>query len=63
MEEVTVNLHTHTIFSDGTGKHEDLARAAIKAGVDVLITTDHNVLVKDASHYYQDGHRKVLLIA
>lgn len=63
MEEVSVNLHNHTVYSDGAGTHNEIAQAAIKAGLDIVIVTDHNVLVKDASRYYQNGYRKVLLIA
>jgi hypothetical protein len=37
------NIHIHTTYSDGTGGYDDLAEAAHKAGLDYLITTDHNV--------------------
>lgn len=63
MNELTVNLHMHTIFSDGSGNHVDLAKAALKSGVDVLLVTDHNVLIQGVDGYHRDGKRKVLLIS
>ena len=41
MEEILVNLHMHTTYSDGTGTHAELAQAAIQAGLDAIIVTDH----------------------
>ncbi len=46
MEEIIVNLHMHTHYSDGTGSHMDIALAAIECGLDAVIVTDHNVLVE-----------------
>ena len=40
MHEVIINLHMHTRYSDGSGLHKDIASAAFKAGVDVVIVTD-----------------------
>ncbi len=40
------NLHIHSIYSDGTGSHEELARFAAQAGLDFLIVTDHNLLAR-----------------
>ncbi|HCR71516.1 MAG TPA: histidinol-phosphatase, partial [Anaerolineae bacterium] len=37
MHEITINLHMHTRYSDGSGTHKDIATAAFKAGVDVVI--------------------------
>ena len=37
------NLHMHTILSDGTKTHAELARIAGEAGLDFVIITDHNV--------------------
>lgn len=62
MEEITVNLHMHTRFSDGHGCHTDLAHAAMQTGVDVLIITDHNVWVQGKEGYYQEDGKRVLLI-
>ena len=63
MEELVVNLHMHTTYSDGAGLHADLAQAALKTGVDVLLVTDHNVWVTGVDKYYQNGRRRLLLLA
>jgi hypothetical protein len=63
MNELIVNLHMHTTYSDGSGIHAHLGRAALKSNVDVLLVTDHNVLVQGVDSYYQEGKKRVLLIA
>lgn len=60
--EYVGNLHTHTVYSDGHGRHNDLAAAAIHAGIDFIVTTDHNVLVGGIDGYRYEGSRRVLLI-
>ena len=62
MPEIVVNLHMHTRYSDGTGSHQDIARAALRAGLDAVIVTDHNVLVCGMEGYVADGPRKVLML-
>lgn len=62
MHELIVNLHMHTRYSDGTGSHSDIGRAAMRAGVDVVIVTDHNVLVEEAQRYFRDGKQRCLLL-
>jgi len=62
MEELITSIHLHTTFSDGTGKHSDLAQAALKAGIDVLITTDHNVWIEGMEKYFKAEKRRVLLL-
>jgi len=68
MHEIIVNLHMHTRYSDGSGTHKDIAQAAIRTGLDVVIVTDHNVLVQGVEGYYRVGpsssHRtsRVLLL-
>jgi hypothetical protein len=62
MPEITTNLHMHTIHSDGTGTHQDIADAAIKAGLDAVIVTDHNNLVLDEEGYYSTDDEKVLVL-
>jgi hypothetical protein len=63
MIELTGSLHVHTGYSDGELYHADLAAAAAKAGLDFLITTDHNVFVDgvDGWHEFPDGSRVLLL--
>jgi hypothetical protein len=62
MNELVVNLHMHTTYSDGSGTHEDIIEAALQAGLDAVITTDHNVLVNGPAGYYRDGDSRVLLL-
>jgi hypothetical protein len=62
MHELLVNLHMHTRYSDGTGDHADIAAAAIRAGLDAVIVTDHNVLVRGAEGYVGDGDDRVLML-
>jgi len=63
MYELVVNLHMHTTYSDGSGKHEELARAAINSNIDVIIITDHNVLVHGLNGYRDfNGKRTLLLV-
>ena len=62
MHEIIVNLHMHTRYSDGTGLHKDIAAAAMRAGLDAVIVTDHNVLVKNFEGYHKDGDRRVLML-
>ncbi len=62
MEELLVNLHMHTFYSDGHVSHEQIAQAAQHAGLDVVIVTDHNVWVNGPEGYYKDKGKKVLLL-
>ncbi len=62
MFEYIVNLHMHTPYSDGRGTHEEIAQAAIQAGIDVVIVTDHNVWVKGPEGYYGEGDQRLLML-
>ncbi|CAG1014641.1 hypothetical protein ANAEL_05036 [Anaerolineales bacterium] len=62
MHEIIVDLHMHTRYSDGSGTHKDIAAAALRAGVDVVIVTDHNVLVQGLEGYYKEKIKKVLML-
>jgi hypothetical protein len=62
MPEIIVNLHMHTRYSDGSGSHQDLAQAALRAGLDAIIVTDHNVWVNGMEDYYTEGNRRTLLL-
>lgn len=63
MHEAIINLHMHTRYSDGTGTHAEIARAACRAGLDAVIVTDHNTRVEGIEGYYEfDGRRVLLLI-
>ena len=62
MIEVVANLHTHTVYSDGWCGHETIARDALRAGLDVVAVTDHNVWVEGLDGYRYDEGRRVLLV-
>jgi hypothetical protein len=62
MQELIVNLHMHTPYSDGHGSHAEIAQAALKAGLDVVFVTDHNIYVNGPEGYYRDGEEQVLLM-
>lgn len=62
MYEIVLNAHMHTIYSDGTKSHRELAEAALEAGLDAIIVTDHNVLVSGVEDYYGNEEQRVLMI-
>ena len=68
MHEIIINLHMHTKYSDGTGTHKDIAEAALKADLDAVIVTDHNIFVEGLEGYYRSAPsstlkpRRVLLL-
>lgn len=62
MQELTVALHMHTTFSDGSGTHAELAEAGLQAGVDVLLVSDHNILAQGLDGYHQKGKQRLLML-
>ncbi|MDH5607489.1 MAG: CehA/McbA family metallohydrolase [Anaerolineae bacterium] len=52
----------HTPYSDGTGSHAEIARAAAKAGLDAVIVTDHNIWVQEKEGYSGTGSQRVLVL-
>jgi hypothetical protein len=60
--EYTGNLHVHSPYSDGHGTHSDIALAAIQAGLDFVVVTDHNVYVGGMDGYRYRGDERVLLL-
>jgi len=62
MAELVVSMHMHTTYSDGTGSHQDIARAALQANLDAVIVTDHNVLVQGPEGYHKDGRKRMLML-
>ncbi len=56
--EYAGNPHVHTVYSDGHARHQEVLQAAHRAGLDFVITTDHNVWVQEAEGY----HRRTLLL-
>jgi predicted metal-dependent phosphoesterase TrpH len=63
MHELICNLHLHSTYSDGTGTYHSIAEAALKTEVDVIILTDHNVLVSGLEGYRQGYGRQVLVLS
>lgn len=62
MNELVINLHIHTPYSDGHKTHRNIARDAVDADLDAILITDHNIFVKDLEGYYQENNKKVLLL-
>jgi len=49
--EYAGNLHIHSVYSDGSGRHAEIAEAAAAAGLNFVIVTDHNVRVEGLEGY------------
>lgn len=59
--EAVGNMHMHTPYSDGEKYHAAIAEDAIKAGLDFIVVTDHNVWVDGVDGYYENENGRVLL--
>lgn len=55
LHEYHGNIHMHTTYSDGGGPFDELVDGAVRAGLDFVIVTDHNVLVRDKEEGYRRG--------
>lgn len=53
----------HTPYSDGAKWHAEIAEDAIKAGLDFIIVTDHNIWVDGIEGYYANDHGQVLVLS
>lgn len=62
MIEYVGNMHIHTPYSDGEKYHDDIAQAAIDAGLDFIVVTDHNIWVDGLEGYVENGSRRVLML-
>ena len=62
MYEYAGNLHSHTPYSDGVLYHSAVAQAALRAGLDFLLVTDHNVWVDGVQGYHTSPAGKKLLL-
>jgi hypothetical protein len=49
--DLTCVIHVHSTYSDGTGTVPQIARAATRAGVDVVLLTDHDTLAAEERWY------------
>jgi len=56
------NMHMHSRYSDGKKWHKEIAEDAIRAGLDFIIVTDHNIFVKGLEGYYENENGRVLLL-
>lgn len=62
MHEITLNIHMHTHYSDGSGSHADIVQAALETGLDGVIVTDHNIFVNGKEGIYTQGNKKSILL-
>ena len=62
MIEKKFALHIHTNYSDGNATHRKLVDIALQAGLDGIITTDHNIWVNGLEGYYGEKKQKTMLI-
>jgi hypothetical protein len=63
MYEAVGNLHMHTPYSDGAKWHAEIAEDALRAGLDFIVVTDHNVWVDGVEGYYANESGRVLVLA
>jgi hypothetical protein len=61
MYEYIGALHMHSIFSDGSGKVEEIAGFADEVGLDFIALTDHNTL-RALKEGYEKWYGKTLLL-
>jgi hypothetical protein len=62
MVEAAGNMHMHTPYSDGEKWHREIAEDAIRAGLDFVMVTDHNVWVQGVEGWYENEQGRVLLL-
>lgn len=62
MQEIILNAHIHTVYSDGLKTHHKIAKTAADCGLDAIVINDHNILPRGFDGYYNFGDKKVLLI-
>jgi hypothetical protein len=62
MIEKKFALHIHTYYSDGNASHQELVEIARTAGLDGIITTDHNIWVAQQEAYYGEGKKRMMLL-
>lgn len=57
-----VDLHTHTLISDGTFSPEQLVQAAVDLKIQMLAVTDHDTMdgLERAQHYAQDHDIQII---
>ncbi|MBI5959057.1 MAG: PHP domain-containing protein [Chloroflexi bacterium] len=60
--EYVGNLHVHTRYSDGELYHAGVADAALLAGLDFIVFTDHNLWLDGIEGYYGDEKQGYILL-
>lgn len=60
--EAAGNMHIHTPYSDGEWYHAAIAEAALTAGLDFIIVTDHNIWVDGLETVVRRGARRLLML-
>ncbi|MBN2572788.1 MAG: CehA/McbA family metallohydrolase [Ignavibacteriales bacterium] len=61
MYEYIAAIHIHSLYSDGTGKVEEIAKTASEMGIDFIFLTDHNTL-RAKKDGYQKWFKNTLVI-
>ena len=62
MYEYRGNMHMHTPYSDGEQSHSEIAADAIRAGLDFIIVTDHNIWLEGLEGYHETADGRVLVL-
>ena len=62
MQEIRTAIHINTHYTGGTASHADLLAHALAADLDVIITTDQNLLVHDLDGYAHKEDKNCLLL-
>ncbi|MDQ4048785.1 MAG: PHP domain-containing protein, partial [Actinomycetota bacterium] len=60
LHDLACVVHLHSTYSDGTGTVPEIARAAERAGADVVLLTDHDTL--EARRRGEEGHHGRVLV-
>ncbi|MBC7879131.1 MAG: DNA polymerase/3'-5' exonuclease PolX [Anaerolineales bacterium] len=58
VKDIKANLHMHSTYSDGTLSMMDMAKAAIKRGLKVIVFSDHSVSLAVANGLSFEDHKK-----
>lgn len=58
VKDIKSNLHMHSTYSDGKLSMLDMARAAIKRGLKVIVFTDHSVSLGVANGLSMERHKQ-----
>jgi DNA polymerase (family X) len=58
VKDIKANLHMHSTYSDGKLSIPDMAKAAIKRGLKVIVFSDHSVSLAVANGLSFEAHKK-----